>query len=168
MNNLLRLDLARIALLNNLTCIDYWYIRGAIKKFRNSADKVRKGWVVFVCRWGYGLGFIGTNWCKFRPTATFQSRAKSIRRTLYSLRLRWSSKIEQRANIKLCVKPKRTAAEAILTLRKDLKVMKSIMVVFIDIHITVNSFHRARLSMRPSNEATEVGHFAVSGVTETG
>ena len=48
------------------------------------------------------------------------------------------------------------------------KVMKSIMVVFIDIHITVNSFHRARLSMRPSNEATEIGHFAVSGVTETG
>ena len=38
------------------------------------------------------------------------------------------------------------------------KMMKSMLVVFIDIHINVNSFHRARLSMWPSNEAIEVGY----------
>ena len=38
------------------------------------------------------------------------------------------------------------------------KVMKSMLVVFIDIHITMNSFHWARLSIRPSNEAIEVGY----------
>ena len=38
------------------------------------------------------------------------------------------------------------------------KVMNSMLVVFINILNTADSFHRVRLSMWPSNETIDVGH----------
>ena len=61
----------------NYVCFLETDIRGAIQKFRESANKISNDWVVFACRWGYELAFM-IHWDQLVQVSTFQSRAASI------------------------------------------------------------------------------------------